>query len=113
MQLLLQQVCVKDFSCSELWLYRALSHGTVCSVSTAIPFLAHDVKSISHSFEISLPNTVHVIPVDLLFMLGHHAGNGATEPSPEPLDVATFGAENPQIYSAQFCHISSAMPQMH
>lgn len=53
------------------------------------------------------------IPLDLLFTLGHHPGNGATEASLEPLDVATFGAEKHQIYPTLFCHISSAVPQMH
>lgn len=102
--------CVKDLSCSELWLYWALSHGTVCSVFTAIPFLAHDVKSASRGFEISLPiqTLCMFIPLDLLFTLGHCAGNGATELSPEPLAVAPFGAEKHQIYPTLFCHITNA-----
>lgn len=83
----------------------------LCAVfSQPIPFLVHDVKSASCGFEISLPiQTLWMfILLDLLFTLGHRAGNGATEPSPEPLAVATFGAEKYQIYPTLFWLISNA-----
>lgn len=88
----------------------------LCAVfSQLYLFLAHDAKSTSHDFEISLPiqTLCMFIPLDLLFTLCCHAGNGVTEPSPEPLAVVTFGAEKHQIYPALFCHICSAMPQTH
>lgn len=102
--------CVKDFSWSELWLYRVLSHGTVCSVFTAIPFPARNVKPTSCDFQFSLPIQIlqMFIPLDLLFMLGCSAGHSA-EPSPQPLVCGVLWSRRApdlpcSVLSYQECH---------